>query len=269
MRNTMRKIFSVVLTGVLGLSAVSLGACSEPEVAEEPVEEEVVSELRVIGKETDTALMIEVTNKTGKDITSFAVKAMEEEDYQKSLVDEKTKIEADEAVIIYIEPYSASGSEGDTASGAESGTENEPAAESSESSSAAENDVVLRTLYNIALAFDDDATAVVHDLNLEGLPAFSIHLTSDGIAYIEYVNDDGKTESTLETERAIKLAEEEAAAQAQREQEEAAAEALAQAEAEEAPAAIDYGSDYSYDPGSGYVESTQSEDACVDDVIFN
>ncbi len=266
MGNTIKKLISALLVGMLSLSLIGLGACSAPEPEPEP--EPVADEMRVIGKETDTAYAIEVTNDSGKSIISFAVKLASDAEYQKSLVTTSTQIAAGETVLMYIEPLNAAVPEGETATAGES--DNESAATAGSVDEAA-NDVVLRDLYDIALTFDDETKAELHDLNLEGFVAFAICLTDDGIAYIEYTNDDGKTESTLETEKALKLAEEEAAAQAQA-QAEAEAAAAAQAEADAAAAAAaaqNNNSGYSYDTGTGSTGGTQGEDACVDDLIFN
>lgn len=113
----------------------------------------------------------------------------------------------------------------------------------------------------------------LHNINLEELNEVTICLSNEGLAYIEYKNDEGKKESTLETEKALK-AEEEAAAEAEAQaQAEAEAAAQAQAEAEAAAAAAAeqaYQYDYGYSDSSGY-SGSQSEDYCVDpnDLVFN
>ncbi len=130
---------------------IGLGACATIQQPEEPAEEETVEaeeELRTIGRESDTAVRIEVTNATNKDIVACSVKVSQDEEYPASLVTRSNMIEEDETIAILFEPEEAAQPE--PASGADS---DNPIA----------NDVILNTLYNVSLTFDDDTTAVDWD----------------------------------------------------------------------------------------------------------
>lgn len=254
-----KAVISLIVAGVLALSC--LYGCASNEASEEqPVVEKVeeVEELRTIGKETDTAIKVEIENATGEDISKFEIKSSLDSEYPGVFSKESTKIKDEEKVILYFEPE-------DIASEAAS-------AETPEAEEAGVADIELRNLYTIHLTFADKTEVELHDLALEELGNFSICLSEDGIAYIEFEDEKGKTSSTLETEKA--LIEAKAAAEAEAA---AAAEAQAAAEAEEAAAAeaqnqytYDSGASngYSYDSGSSGYSGSQSQDQCVDDPAF-
>lgn len=294
----------MLMAGILMVALSGLAACASEEPVEEPTPVEEEAELRAIGKPSDGAIEIIALNDTGKDITGVAIKTSGEEAFGASLISEKEKIEDGEKVQLYLPVKesavdAATEGSGEGANVGANASANSNAAGSASSGAAAgsnavesaatdaanpANDVILRTLYDVSLTFDDESTAVLHNINLDELEEVTVLLAKEGIAYITYETDSGKTESTLETEKALKEAAD-AAAQAQAEAEAAAAAAAAQAQAEaEAAAAAaasqnsyDYG--YSYDTGSsgGYTDNSgsysgsQTEDSCVDsnDLVFN
>ncbi|MDR2035405.1 MAG: hypothetical protein LBP91_01835 [Coriobacteriales bacterium] len=236
---------SLLLVLMLGTTLFGLSACtaSKPDTSLE--DKSARAELRVLGNsKDDSAIMVEVTNSTGKDIVSFAAKSTQDAEFPDSLVTESTRIKAGETVVAYINRANTVKPNNE---GAETLGDGVP------------NGLILRTLYTIALTFSDGSQTELHDLCLEELQSLTICLSEDSVAYVEFTDFDSKTGSTLETEKALKLARDEAAAESA-----AAAESLAQAEA-----AQNYG-DYSYNPGSGSGGGSQSSDACVDpnDLIF-
>lgn len=232
--------------------------CSQPEAEELPDEPaEVVDPLRVIGKETASAIKIEAKNDTGKDIIGFSAKLSTDEAYPASLIDASSKIVDEEEVLVCFEPLKTA--------------DQEVGADDQEESDRAQ-DIMLRELYNISIVFADNTTAELHDINLDDLFSVRLLLSEEGFAYIEYENESGKVESTLESEKVIKAAaEEEAARMAAEEKAAAQAEADARA-AEEAAANQKY--DYSSGSNSGSGASgggssgSQSQDQCVDDIVL-
>lgn len=244
MRNITRKAGAFFVAGMLAVSLLALGACAQPQSAASSASESAsaVPALRTFGEKTDTAVALEITNASKKDIIALSVKSSQSEAFGASFVTEATKIAADETIILYVEPVPAPQPTGDA--GASGNTDRA-------------NDVVLRTLYNVSLTFGDNTTAELHDLNLEGLAKLSLCLSDDGIAYVEFTDANNTVVSTLETERALK----------------AAAEEAARAEAEAAAAQQYQGATggYGYDTGASSNTGSQSADACVPegDLIMN
>lgn len=185
MKHAAEKIVSFMVAVLLGFSLFGLEACTteQPttESASGAAEEANEVELRALGRETETALALEITNATGKDIIACAVKATQDAEYPASLVTKTTKIVADETIIVYLEPSGT--------------TQPEPALGASSDNPTA-GDIILNTLYNVSLTFDDDTTAELHELNLESLAALEVHLSSDGIAYVEFTDNESETGST-------------------------------------------------------------------------
>lgn len=282
-----------ILAGVIAAATAlllcgGLMACTAEEV-QEPAEVEETIEQRIIGKPSEDALELLVENATGSDIVEVAIKESSQEEYGDPLITKKDTIEDGETVLVYI-PQSVLGNKDASNSEVDASDEGKDAAESAsqsdtetdastEDASSHIDDIVLRTLYNIELTLDDDTVVELHNINLDELDEVAICLSDDGLAYIEYENDKGKKESTLETERALKeaaQAEAEAAAaaeaQAQAEAEAAAAQAQAEAEAAAAASVPSYQYDYGYSSGdTGSYSGSQSEGSCVDpnDLVFN
>ncbi|MCL2806847.1 MAG: hypothetical protein FWD27_01575 [Coriobacteriia bacterium] len=302
MNTALKRVRSLFFILLLCTSLVGVTACGETQL-EEPVEP-AEAELRILGDAgSDDAIIVEITNATGLDIIAFAIKRSTDEGYGESLVTKSTMIGADETVMLHLAPppetqvqvTAATNNEEDAEDsqeatgitdddGAEGGIDAvgllaENAAEDAggDAADGAAIDLVMRCLYNIALTFDNDSSAILHNLNLEDLASMEVHLASDGVPFIKYVDVDDTSGSTLETERAFIQAEAEAAeeaALAQAEAEAAAeAEAQAQAEAEaEAAAAAEAAQQYSggffYDTGGGGAAASQNPNVCVDDLVL-
>ena len=145
----------------------------------------------------------------------------------------------------------------------------------------AQEEFIQGELFDLTVTFADDTTYKLHGLNFKGMTEFTL-LSAQEFYYLEYVNADGSTGSTLESEKAIAAtakAEAEAAAKAEAEEKDKAeAEAAAKAakekaakekaeqekkEREEAERNYNYGY-----PSGGAGSVGQTEDECVDDLVL-
>ncbi|WP_172136066.1 hypothetical protein [Adlercreutzia sp. ZJ473] len=230
-----RKCFAVVLTLSLGMGA--LWGCSSQEPQQEPQEaassqQAAAPERQVIGKESDAAYKIEVTNGLANDVTSLFVKKTGEESFPAGLMAEGDVFKAEDTVDLFYAPE-------------EEGEE---------------------TLYDILVGFEDGTTCLFEQIDLANLAEMELKSEGD-VAYVTYVGKDGASGSTQQDAIDRKAAAEAAMAQAQAEAEaEAAAAAQAQAEAEAAAAAqpSNTGSSSGGSSNGGSSAPAQTEDRCVD-----
>lgn len=142
---------------------------------------------RVFGVETETSKKLTLKNDTGEAIVALSFKVTTDEAYSVSIIDDGQSIEIGEEVIIYFEP-------GQADLGAEwlQDEENETA-----------RNIVLRTLYDCSVTFKSENAVELHAMNFEEISCVTLCISDEGIAYVEYENESGSFESTLEAEKVL------------------------------------------------------------------
>lgn len=258
----------------------ALAGCSSQEnssVSDEPIEEIVT-----IGTESENAMAMEFENATGKNIVEVHISAIT------ASADNAGAKEADatdkEAAAttgpdkgLLMEDVWADGKVARISYQAEAAAPVQPVGENADAA-----DVVLNDMYNVQLVFSDATEVTLHNVSFKESDRVVVHIDEEsGLGYLTFKQDDGEA-STLEAEKAMKQAAEEAKAAAEATaQAEAEAKAAAEAEASAAEAANTYSSEeYVYeepvydtssngDTGSSGSNASQSEDQCVDDLVFN
>ena len=182
------------------------------EATTEATPEDAEEELPAIGEESADAIKVKLTNKTGKEITSVAIRTSADEEFGDNLLADEDTVADKEKRYLYYAP------EKDAA-------ETEDAA------------------VDIQITFADDTSVVLHDVDLEDIKDGEL-AAEDDICYLSYKSvKTGKTVDTKDAELAVKQAEEEKAAADAKAAAEAAAAAAAQQQATEAPAPADNGGD--------------------------
>ncbi len=207
-----------------GLSLMLVGMLAGCAGADEPAEVETTqateasapaeSEGVIIGKQSDEAYKIAVTNSLGAPIKTLSIKAVDADSFPASMIASSQELAAGEDAELYYVPDS------DDVSAA----------------------------YDILVGLEDGTTYELHDLLLGTFEKMDFQV-SDGMACVAYTDSDGKTETTEELERELIAKAEQEAADAAAAEEAAAAEAAAaeQAAAEEAAAAA-AGEQQQYEP---------------------
>lgn len=251
-----QKKIPVVLTLALALAFLPGGlfGCSQTEQAQSSNQSGAIGQsaedktsltasesFMEFGTKTATAIQVKIINATGLVITGVAIKATIGEADAITVVPMGTKIDVNETFVAYFEPSQLTVQPSDGAS----------------------SDIILKTLYQGVINFADGTAVVVHDLNLSEISELRLRISMEGLGYVEYTNSSGQRESTLESEKALRDAEE-AAVKAAAEAAEAAAaeEAAAQAAAQNQPV-YDYGGS-----SGGSYSGGQSADQCVDDLVL-
>ena len=138
-------------------------------------------ELKLIGEKTDdsSAFVIELENKTGKDIKSFAVKTASDENYPANMLAKGETFEKNEKRTLYYIPTN------------------------SEGYAVGESDAVTSEEYTIKAEFSDGSSFVLHQFPFGDLKSASILFDGD-TAYIEYTSTSSKEKvSTKEAEEMI------------------------------------------------------------------
>ena len=203
----MKKLAMILLALAATLMLPACGSSSSKESAKK---EEKEPEYASVGTESEDAVQVLLTNKTGTDITSFVINSSE--DKGENLLDEGDAFANDETRRLYFIPVQPS--------------------------------AVKPVEYTVIIKLADDTTLRLHQFPLEDMEKASIG-RENSIGYIVYESLTTKESvNTLEAEKAIRMAaierrkaQKEAEERAKREAEEAAeAQKAAQAEAEAAAA---------------------------------
>ena len=170
----MKKMFAAAFCAAF--LAMSAGmVCPAEEQTDQAVtsgEENAVTEKKLIGEKQEGALRARLTNVTGKNITTFAIKEETAEEFTENLLAEGDVFADGEARIFYYVPESA-----------EDGADGE------------------ETAYVILLGFDDDTAAELHAFSFSEMKRSRIRLKED-TAYLVYKKD-GERTTTLEAEQEI------------------------------------------------------------------
>lgn len=268
------KIGKMGLALALSLSsffgACALGGCSaEDGQSEEP--EVIEDDIAVIGNDVEGAVHMKFVNETGSPITNVVVAQVTptitaedavaglgyvEQAYAATWADQE-KIE-----IFALPEYDAQPTtpvEGDEAT--------------TDTAASQLDDLIENALFNITITLADGTEYTLHNISFAEGEEVTVRIDAqNALAYITYTDEDGNEVSMLEAETAVVAAEQarlqaEAEAQAAAEAEAAAA---AQAAQQASSSKSSGGSGYSYSSGgSGSGGASQSEDVCVDDIIFN
>jgi hypothetical protein len=126
-------------------------------------------------------------------------------------------------------------------------------------------DAVQELLFDVKLQLSSGVVLEIADVELRSIESADLRIDNDtGFAYLEYQNALGMFVSTLQQSIDNKAAEDalrEAQARAE-------ADAKAAAEAEAAAQTPDYSYDYDYTPPPDGGAPNQTDDSCVDDLIF-
>lgn len=222
---------------VIGAACLVLGCGKKEEETKEPKEPETEmsedkevekeEEYKTIGKESEDAYKLLLTNHTGDKITGFTVKASNAEEPSQNLLESGMIIENEEIVCVYYTPEDVK---------AEAGSEQQ-----------------AQITYDFSLAYEDGHTVEITGLGLDDIEQAELWF-EDEVGFVKYKSaDSGKEVSTKETALALKAqkqAEAAAAEQAKKEEaERAAAEAAAaQAQAEAAAVQEQYEQQYYEQP---------------------
>ena len=188
--------------------------------------------LTVYGKETETAIKVKLENVTSNTILGLAIKPSSSETYLDLAIPSGSKIMIGETVLLFFEPLKQT----DGFVGAQS------------SGGLQTSDATAQTAYDLKLTFFDGSTAELHALYLAELDAITAIVSKDGFFYVEYLGQNGQKGSTLEMERSFLL---------DRETEAAARDKATQGQLQ-----------YDNDENTGGITGGQTQDQCVDDLIF-
>lgn len=177
-----------------------------------------------IGQKSDSALLFDMTNGTGQDISAIAIGSAWSKDFSSDLDQSEPLADGKKATLYFTaDSYAIPSNPDEKPLGADG----------------KELDIALQPLANIQIKTADGMTYVMHQINLEDIQDATVKL-SDGVAYLSYTSKESKqTVETLESEKAYadalktqKEAEEKAAKEAKEAEEKAKAEAEAKEKAE-------------------------------------
>ncbi|MDR0501573.1 MAG: hypothetical protein LBG97_10110 [Coriobacteriales bacterium] len=309
MRSSLRVVIgSIVAVLSLLVTCLSLFGCSETQRTQQSDPVTTNENALCVAISQNATAETSIVNDTGFEIISLEVRIVPDGEFGKNLIPAASSWQDGELCLLkYSEnavsnSVASSSTASDTSLEASSSTASDTSSEasssagsdaSSEASSStgleASSDAAtglasaqLKGLYELKLGLSNGKTVVLHDVAFTGIKESHLKLSGEFV-YLEY-SVDGKTISTLETEKELKKAadakeaeeirkaeEEKAAAEAKAAEEAQAAEAQAAAEAAAASAGSGYG--YGYGDVSGSVlgggSSEQSAESCLDGVVIN
>ena len=267
-----------MITGLLAIGAVCLllGCGKKDEEVKEPEQQEAElkeekeeekvekdeKEYKTIGTESEEAYELLLTNHTGAEITQLKIKVSSAPDIPENTMaaDMKTPVE-DTVRLYYAPPESAE-----------------------EMNAEASGKMLLRTTYDISLAYEDGHTVDITGLGFDDMEAVELCF-EDEVGFVKYVSaESGEEISTKETALALKAQKEaEAAAAAAQAEAAAAAETQVQTDVaqpveqyqyeqpyyEEPVYQPEYTPDYTQNTSSGQGSDVgQSGEGCLDDPVF-
>lgn len=254
----MKRVIGIILACGLLLTACGQEKAEVETVPAEPIETvteepEVVEEvLPTLGTKSETGFEVKLINGTGQDIKEIQIKSDGWEEFEPNLLGATEVFAKEEMRVLYYTPkvqenVSLNSDEGNT-----------------ETDTDVLEEKVMTPEYTIQFKAADDQVYTLHQFPFEDIKEGTIKIDSDSnLAYLEYESVLQKSHvSTLEAEKAIKDAEEQAKLEA-----EAAAEAEAEAvetETYDYSYESDYSYDYDYDYGDDYWDDGGDE-GCLDD----
>lgn len=190
----------LILAGVLCIGCLLAGCGkekSEETEKKEVKEEEPEVTYQVIGRESEDAYNILLTNSTEKVITGIQVKDSAQTEYPANMMSGSQKIEKDETVEFYYTPETIPGDNAD-----EKGSD--------EKSGDAENDVpeiadaVINVVYSLQVTFEDGTVHELSSFAVDDIDEASI-CYEDEVAFLTYKSKSEDVEiSTKEAELALK-----------------------------------------------------------------
>lgn len=292
MKFTLKKIATIGLT--ICLATIGLAGCSssseEKQSAGEPMPEEQQPHYDlVIGTESETTANLVLENGTNQNITGIQLKETDSPEYQENLMTATQVWKPGQLANVFFDGVSLDSNaevpENET-------TVSSSATSASQTSSASDrtpdnivDDLIFNIVYDIQFTTDDGSAFVLHQMVLTNLTevedAKVCFDAESGLGYLVYLEDGSEVE-TLEAEKQVLAAAEQAAAEAQ-----AQADAQAQAQSSAATSAstsnnasgstsAGAGTSTTYDSvsstsGTSSSSPSQSEDVCIEenDIVFN
>ncbi len=174
----------VVASGLSLLMVSTLAGCGSSAAESEPVNESAPAveqksepEVAVIGKQSDDAYKISLTNKLGAPVKGISIKGVDEDSFPASMMSSSDELADDETVDLYYTPKSADS----------------------------------KAAYDILVVLDDGTTYELHNLTLADFESMDFSIEND-VAFVSYTTIDGKTADTEEMELDLIAQAEQAAA---------------------------------------------------------
>jgi hypothetical protein len=225
-----------VATLVVAISLALTGCDKEPGTgfgADIPSREPLTQSELVVGTPSEGAQAVTVCNRTGQAVTAVELKLVTEQDYGEALVSQVW--ENEQVLRLYLPKAEMVSPEADP------------------------------LLFDVRLTLADGTVFEIASFDVSAMTDATLRIDAQaGLAYLESVNALGATVSTLASTKEAKAAAQE---------EQRLAEERAQAEATETEANTNANTGYGYGAdsgvGSGSAGATQTDEACLDDIILN
>lgn len=172
----------------------------EDPAKEESVEEEKPEETyQVIGKESEDAYDILLTNKTGKVIKGIQVKSSEQKEYPANMMAGSQKIEKDETVELYYTSETAEKNESK-----EEDSDKEDESEETKKDTPEIADAVMNVVYSLQITFEDGTSQELTSFAVDDIEEAEICYEEE-VAFLTYESKSEDVEiSTKEAELALK-----------------------------------------------------------------
>lgn len=205
-----KKKWLLALAGVFCMGILLFGCGKEnaeekEPVKEEPAKEEAVTEeepeetYQVIGRESEDAYDILLTNKTGKVIKGIQVKSSEQKEYPANMMAGSQKIEKDETVELY---YTSEAAEKSESKEADSDEEDE--SEDTKKDTPEIADAVMNVVYSLQITFEDGTSQELTSFAVDDIEEAEICYEEE-VAFLTYESKSEDVEiSTKEAELALK-----------------------------------------------------------------
>lgn len=170
------KLFSIIMALLLVMSVIT-GCGKEPvkEVEETP---EPTAAIKVLGEEKEGSTIVELTNKTGKEINEIYVKTSDTEEEQQNLLAENETIALNETFKLVFNSVS-------------------------DEAEASNDGKVISTEYIVHIAFTNGESCELHSFPVGDIENGTINVEED-IVYLVYKSvSTGEEVNTLEAEKAV------------------------------------------------------------------
>ena len=202
-----KKKWLLALAGVFCMGILLFGCGKENAEEKEPVKEEAVTEeepeetYQVIGRESEDAYDILLTNKTGKVIKGIQVKSSEQKEYPANMMAGSQKIEKDETIELY---YTSEAAEKSESKEADSDKEDE--SEDTKKDTPEIADAVMNVVYSLQITFEDGTSQELTSFAVDDIEEAEICYEEE-VAFLTYESKSEDVEiSTKEAELALKAA---------------------------------------------------------------
>lgn len=246
---------------LLAVAILTLAGCSQKESEKTLLPEQEIEKYqaayKTVGQQTEGAGCITTENGTTKAIEQIELKLSEDDAFETEVMSNEA-IEPEEEVKLYYQDLVTGEDDNDS-------------------------DIGFRTLYDVRVTFDDGESVDLHDLNIPELKAMRICLSPEGVGYIEYRTAWGSTEDTLDAEKAIQGIDDESQEETPDDIESTGSEGITDDQSlndstvtsspsytESSGGSSSNQADNSSGGTSGSGSSaSQTQDECIDDVVFD